>query len=51
MQEYGIIHNAGGTVAGKEIVITNLPRDRFFGDKNRPSYNIMACFHQFAEIG
>lgn len=29
MQEYGITHNAGGTVPGKEIVITNIPTDRF----------------------
>lgn len=29
MQEYAITHNAGGTVQGKEIVITNLPTDRF----------------------
>lgn len=29
MQEYGISHNAGGTVMGKEIVITNIPTDRF----------------------
>ncbi len=29
MQEYSIIHNAGGTVLGKEIVITNILRDRF----------------------
>ncbi len=29
MQEYSITHNAGGTVLGKEIVITNIPRDRF----------------------
>lgn len=29
MQEYGISHNAGGTVQGKEIVITNLPNNRF----------------------
>lgn len=29
MQEYIISHNAGGTVLGKEIVITNLPTDRF----------------------
>jgi DNA adenine methylase len=30
MQEYDISHNAGGTVQGKEIVITNLPTNRFF---------------------
>lgn len=30
MQEYGIAHNAGGTVQGKEIVITNLPADSFY---------------------
>lgn len=29
MQEYDIAHNAGGTVLGKEIVITNIPTDRF----------------------
>lgn len=29
MQEYVIAHNAGGTVLGKEMVITNLPTDRF----------------------
>lgn len=29
MQEYSIAHNAGGTVSGKEIVITNLPTNRF----------------------
>ena len=29
MQEYAITHNAGGTVPGKEIVITNLPMDNF----------------------
>jgi len=29
MQEYGINHNAGGTVLGKEIVITNIPDDGF----------------------
>ncbi|KYP81649.1 DNA adenine methylase [Ferroacidibacillus organovorans] len=29
MQEYGITHNAGGTVQGKEIVITNIPTGRF----------------------
>ncbi len=29
MQEYGINHNAGGTVLGKEIVITNIPNDGF----------------------
>lgn len=29
MQEYEIAHNAGGTVLGKEIVITNIPTDRF----------------------
>jgi DNA adenine methylase len=27
MQEYGINHNAGGTVLSKEIVITNIPAD------------------------
>lgn len=32
MQEYGITHNAGGTVQGKEIVITNLPPERFLWD-------------------
>lgn len=32
MQEYGINHNAGGTVHGKEIVITNLSSDRFLWD-------------------
>ena len=29
MQEYGIAHNAGGTVQGKEIVITNLSSSNF----------------------
>lgn len=29
MREYSINHNAGGSVKGKEIVITNLPVDRF----------------------
>ena len=29
MQEYGIAHNAGGTVQGKEIVITNLSSSSF----------------------
>lgn len=29
MQEYSITHNAGGTVLGKEIVITNIQSDRF----------------------
>lgn len=29
MQEYGITHNAGGSVQGKEIVITNIPTGRF----------------------
>lgn len=29
IQEYGINHNAGGTVPGKEIVITNIPADGF----------------------
>ena len=29
MQEYDIMHNAGGSVQGKELVITNLPSDRF----------------------
>ncbi len=29
MQEYSISHNAGGTVQGKEMVITNLPTNRF----------------------
>lgn len=29
MQEYSITHNAGGTVRGKEIVITNIPTGRF----------------------
>ena len=32
MQEYDIAHNAGGTVTGKEIVITNLPTDKFRWD-------------------
>ncbi|WP_018214277.1 DNA adenine methylase [Desulfitobacterium hafniense] len=32
LQEYGITHNAGGTVPGKEIVITNLPTDKFVWD-------------------
>lgn len=29
IQEYDIVHNAGGTVQGKEIVITNIPKDNF----------------------
>jgi DNA adenine methylase len=29
LQEYDISHNAGGTVQGKELVITNLPTNRF----------------------
>lgn len=29
MEEYGITHSAGGSVQGKEIVITNLTVDRF----------------------
>jgi DNA adenine methylase len=29
MQEYTIAHNAGGTVQSKELVITNLPLERF----------------------
>jgi DNA adenine methylase len=29
MQEYGILHNAGGTVYGKELVITNIPIETF----------------------
>lgn len=29
IQEYSITHNAGGSVQGKELVITNLPTDRF----------------------
>lgn len=29
MQEYDIAHNAGGSVLGKELVITNLPADKF----------------------
>ena len=32
MQEYDISHNAGGTIQGKEIVITNLPVERFRWD-------------------
>ena len=32
MQEYGIAHNAGGTVQGKEIVITNLSSNSFRWD-------------------
>lgn len=32
MQEYSITHNAGGTVHGKEIVITNLSADTFCWD-------------------
>lgn len=30
MKEYDIVHNAGGSVRGKEIVITNLHSDSFF---------------------
>ena len=29
LQEYSITHNAGGSVLGKEIVITNLPTNKF----------------------
>lgn len=29
MEEYDIVHNAGGSVRGKELVITNLPTDKF----------------------
>lgn len=29
MLEYGIQHNAGGSVRGKEIIITNIPKDLF----------------------
>jgi DNA adenine methylase len=29
MQEYDISHNAGGTVKGREIVITNIPSEKF----------------------
>ena len=29
MEEYSITHNAGGSVKGKELVITNLPTDKF----------------------
>lgn len=29
MQEYGITHNAGGTIHGKELVITNIPVTNF----------------------
>lgn len=29
MTDYGILHNAGGSVRGKELVITNLPEDKF----------------------
>ncbi|HZK23303.1 MAG TPA: DNA adenine methylase, partial [Atopostipes sp.] len=29
MEDYKITHNAGGTVQGKEIVITNLPLNQF----------------------
>lgn len=29
IEEYGITHNAGGSVQGKEIVITNMPLDKF----------------------
>ncbi len=32
MQEYGIPHNAGGTVWGKELVITNINRQSFIWD-------------------
>lgn len=29
MTDYEILHNAGGSAKGKEIVITNLPKDKF----------------------
>jgi len=29
MTDYEILHNAGGSVRGKELVITNLPEDKF----------------------
>lgn len=29
MEEYNIMHNAGGSVLGKEIVITNIPSEKF----------------------
>jgi DNA adenine methylase len=29
MEEYHILHNAGGSTLGKELVITNIPRDKF----------------------
>lgn len=32
MEEYKITHNAGGSVQGKELVITNLPADKFVWD-------------------
>ena len=34
IQEYGIAHNAGGTVPGKEIIITNLSTNKFLWDNN-----------------
>jgi DNA adenine methylase len=35
MQEYEIAHNAGGTVLGKEIVITNLSANNFLWDNDK----------------
>jgi DNA adenine methylase len=29
MVKYGIVHNTGGSVRGKEIVITNIPKNKF----------------------
>lgn len=29
MEEYGIFHNAGGTIRGTEIVVTNIPTESF----------------------
>lgn len=29
MEEYSILHNAGGSTLGKELVITNIPRESF----------------------
>ena len=34
IEEYGIMHNAGGSVQGKEIVISNIPTDKFVWNDN-----------------
>jgi len=34
IQEYGIAHNAGGTLQGKELIISNIPASKFIWDSN-----------------